>query len=162
MMIPSEALWRDCNSSKMFGNQTLIRTKSSTGDGAVSMNRVLRKAGFCQDWSSKQPLDGVQPLGLQVLGPNRSLSRYLGSLRSPAQSSPLCITSRGSPCRGYCPGETTCNTEGVRGAGHGHTAQLSPFPWLRMCPSHQASPRQHVVWKCSSGKHLQLRTINHI
>lgn len=73
----------------------------------------MRKAGFCRGGSSEQPLDGVQPPGLQVWGPVRPLSRCRGSLRNPARSSPLRTASRGSQCTGYCLGETTCDTEQV-------------------------------------------------
>lgn len=89
-----------------FGNQTLIRTKSSTRDGAVSMDTVLRKAGPAM---TKAPRSHSTSPALQVSRSQASqaLSRCLGSLRNPAQSNRLRTASRGSQCTGSCPGETT-------------------------------------------------------
>lgn len=96
-----------------FGNQKLIRTKSSTRDGAVSVDTVLRKAGPAM---TKAPRSHLTSPALQVSGSRASqaLSRCLGSLRNPAQSSRLHTASRGSQCTGSCPGETTCKQKRVR------------------------------------------------
>lgn len=57
-----------------------------------------------------------------------ALSRCPGSLRNPARSSPLCTASRGRPCVGSCPGETTCNTEDSQGTP-GHDPATGSLAW---------------------------------
>lgn len=56
---------------------------------------------------------GRTKLSLECPGPGATpgLSRCPGSLRNPARSSRLHTASRGSRCVGFCPDETTCNTE---------------------------------------------------
>lgn len=56
---------------------------------------------------------GRTKLSLECPGPGATpgLSRCPGSLRNPARSSPLHTASQGSQCVGFCPDETTCNTE---------------------------------------------------
>lgn len=112
----------------MFGNQTLIRIKSSTGDGAVARTRSLEKPVSA---ATGVPSSRLTESSLQsrVPGPLQPLSRYPGSVRNSAQSNPLCTTSRESPYGGCCPAGTTCNTDEAlrrRGRGQGR----APSKWL--------------------------------
>lgn len=133
------------NSSKMFGDQKLIRIKSLAGDGAVSTDTVAGKAGFCRDHLTES--------GLRSWGPLRPLSRYLGSGRNSAQSSPPHTTSREPPCAGCCLDETTWNTEDMV-RKHVDTTWLV-FP----AGSITGSARS---FRCSPGQQPRLRVINHI
>lgn len=63
----------------------------------------------------KEPRGGVQPGRGPGCGAPPNLSRCPGSLRNPAQSSPLNTASRGSQCADSCPDGTTCNTEEGQG-----------------------------------------------
>lgn len=76
--------------------------------GRCSVRDLGRTSWLCSRAQGRSP---VQPRRLPGLA--AALSRYQGSQKNSAQSSPLRITSQESQCRGCHLGKTTCGTQGA-------------------------------------------------
>lgn len=133
----------------------MVRIKSSTRTEPPPRTAVRKPASAVTGAQSSHLVESSLS-GLRGRGPVRSLSRCLGSLRNPSQSSPPRTASRGSQCTGYCLGETTCDTEqAVRRPGDKTRPLVFSSPWDHG-PSHQAPSHHTSVYTQprAAGHHL--------